>query len=103
DRLKIFDPNAKDRPQGGDDGGGVEVVVVGGPPEGCAQSGQLGCEPGVRLTLSGAVPQGEDVSFAPGEMAGMRGPSRGCRSMRGGVVLGGPAGRSPQPKTAAVR
>ena len=51
----------------------VEVAVVGGPPERGAQVGQFGGEPVVSLPLPGAVPQGHDVGFAPGEVAGMGG------------------------------
>ena len=36
--------------------------------------GQLHSEPVICLALSGAVPQGQDVGFAPGEVAGMCGP-----------------------------
>ena len=72
--LIIFEPQAKERRVGGDGGGGVEVGVVGGPPKRGAQIGELGGEPGVRLPLSRAVPQGHDFVFAPGEVAGMRGP-----------------------------
>ena len=51
--------------------------MVGGPPERGAQVGQLGAEPVVGLSLTGAVPQGHDVGFAPGEVAGMGGPRLG--------------------------
>ena len=64
DRLIIFGPNAEEPRVGGDGGGDIQVVVIGGPPERGAQIGQLGGEPGVRLTLSRAVPQGQDVSLA---------------------------------------
>ena len=74
DRLIVFDPEAEEPRVGGDGGGGVEVAVVGGPPERGAQVGQLDGEPVVGLPLSGAVPQGQDVGFTPGEVAGMRGP-----------------------------
>ena len=77
DRLVIFDQKAEERRIGGDGGGDVEVAVVGGPPKRGAQIGQLGGEPVVRLALSGAVPQGQDVGFAPGEVAGMGGPDLG--------------------------
>ena len=73
-RLVVLDPEAEERRVGGDGGGDVEVAVVGGPPERGAQVGQLGGEPVVGLPLPGAVPQGQDVGFAPGEVAGMGGP-----------------------------
>ena len=69
-RLIIFDQTAEERRVGGDGGGDVQVAVVGGPPKRGAQIGQLDGEPVVRLPLSGAVPQGQDVGFAPGEVAG---------------------------------
>ena len=43
--LVIFDQKAQKRRIGGDGGGDIKVVVVGGPPEGGAQVGQLGGEP----------------------------------------------------------
>jgi hypothetical protein len=88
DRLIIFDKNANDRPQGGDGGGGVEVVVVGGPPKRCPQIGQLHGSPRVRLPLARAVPQRQDVGFAPGEVLGVGGPNRGCRSVGDELFLG---------------
>ena len=42
--------------------------MVGGPPKRGAQIGQLDGEPVVGLALSGAVPQGQDVGFASGEV-----------------------------------
>ena len=87
-RLIIVDQNAEERRVGGDGGGDVEVVVVGGPPERGAQIGQLGGEPGVGLALSGAVPQGQDVGFAPGEVAGMGGPDLGGLAARDELLLG---------------
>ena len=74
DRFVSFDETAEQPRVRGDGGGDVEVTVVGGPPERGAQIGQLGGEPVVRLPLAGAVPQRHDVGFAPGEVAGMRGP-----------------------------
>ena len=52
----IFDPIAEERRVYRDGGGDVEVALVGGPPERRAQIGQLDAEPGVGLTLAGAVP-----------------------------------------------
>ena len=62
--------------------------MVGGPPERGAQVGQFGGEPRVRLPLSGAVPQGQDVGFAPGEVAGMGGPDLGRRPAGDELLLG---------------
>ena len=66
----------------------IEVAVVGSPPKRRAQVGQLDGEPGVGLTLAGAVPQGEDVGFAPGEVAGMRGTHLSGLAMGGELLLG---------------
>src|SRR6478672_1768373 len=76
--LEIIDPKAEEWRVGRDDGGHIEVALVGGPPECCAQIGKLGGEPVVGLLLAGAVPQGEDVGFSPGEVAGMGGPRVSC-------------------------
>ena len=88
DRLVIFDHKAEERRVGGDGGGDVEIAVVGGPPERGAQIGQFGGEPVVGLPLSGAVPQGQDVGFAPGEVAGMRGPDLGGLAAGDELFLG---------------
>ena len=76
-RLVVLDQKAEKRRIGGDGGGDVEVTVVGGPPERGAQIGQFGGEPVVGLALAGAVPQGQDVGFTPGEVAGMGGADLG--------------------------
>ncbi len=76
-RLKGLDPQAEPPRIAGDGGGDIQIALVGGPPKGGAQIGQLDREPVVGLTLSGAVPQGQDVGFAPGEVAGMRGSHLG--------------------------
>ena len=51
--------------------------MVGSPAERGAQIGQFEVEPVVSLALSGAVPQGQDVGFTPGEVPGMGGPDFG--------------------------
>ena len=61
DRLIIHEQNAEERRVRGDGGGDVDVTLVGGPPKRGAQIGQLESEPVIRLTLAGAVPQGQDV------------------------------------------
>ena len=86
--LVDFDAEAEEPRVSRDGGGDVEVVVVGGPPERRAQVGQLGREPGVRLPLAGAVPQGQDVGFAAGEVAGMRGPDLGGLATGDELLLG---------------
>ena len=61
DRLVDSEPHpAHESRIRSDDGGGVEVAVVSGAPEAGAQIGQFDGEPFVRLTLSGAVPQGQE-------------------------------------------
>jgi hypothetical protein len=69
-RLVIVDPKAEERRVGGEGGGDIQVAPVGGPPKRGAQIGQLHAEPPVGLPLPGAVPQSEDVGFAPGQVAG---------------------------------
>ena len=56
----------------GDGRGGVEVVVVGGPPERGAQVGEFGGEPHVSLALPRTVPQREHIGFQVGEVSRMR-------------------------------
>ena len=90
-RLMVFDPHAEPRSVRGDGGGAVEVAVVGCPPKRAAQIGQFGDEPVVGLPLSGAVPQGQDVGFAPGEIVGMRGANSrhwACRVDSGRAAVG---------------
>ena len=87
-RLIILDQKAEEPRICGDGGGDVEVAVVGGPPERGAQVGQFGGEPVVRLALSGAVPQRQDVGFTPGEIASMRGPDLGGLAARDELLLG---------------
>ena len=48
--------------------------MVGGPAKSGAQIGELNSEPAVGLKLAGAVPQGQDVGFAPGEVPRVGGP-----------------------------
>ena len=45
-------------------------------------------EPVVGLTLSGAVPQGHDVGFTPGEVASMGGPDLGGLAAGDELFLG---------------
>ena len=51
--------------------------MVGSPPECGAQIGQLDGEPFVSLELARTVPQGEDVGFTRGEVAGVGGARLG--------------------------
>ena len=88
DRLTILDQTAEQRRIGGDGGGGVEVAPVGGPSKRGAQVGQLGHEPVVCLTLAGAVPQGQDVGFAAGEVPRVGGPNLGCFAAGDELFLG---------------
>src|SRR5882757_7546323 len=88
DGFVVFDQNAKERRAGGDGGGRVEVVVFGGPTKCGTQIGQFGSEPDVCLALPGTVPQGEDVCFTPGEVAGMRSTSIGGLAASGELLLG---------------
>src|ERR1700756_4493145 len=87
-RLIIADHLAEKHRVSGDGGGGVEVAVVGGPPECGAQIGQLESEPVVGLTLAGAVPQGQDVGFASGEVPRVCGPNLGGFATGDELVLG---------------
>src|SRR6476619_6938935 len=62
--------------------------VRGGPPERRTQIGEFGGEPGVGIALPGAVPQGHDVGFTPGEVASMGGPYLGGLAARNESVFG---------------
>ncbi len=73
---------------GGDGGGDIQIAVVGGPAKRGAQIGQLDSEPVVGLTLAGAVPQGQDVGFASGEVARVGGPNLGCFAAGDELFLG---------------
>ena len=86
-RLVLFNPKAEERRVGRNGGRKVEVTLVGGPAESGAHIGQLGGEPVVRLTLSWAVPPGQDVGFAPGEVASMSGPDLGGLATRHELLL----------------
>ena len=88
DRLIILDQIAEERRVGGDGGGDIKVALVGGPPKRGAQIGQFDREPVVGLTLAGAVPQGQDVGFAPGEVARVGGPNLGCFATGDELFLG---------------
>ena len=59
DGLELFDPITEEFRVYGDGGRGVEVTVVGGPPEGGAQVGQLDGEPGIGLDVAGDCPTGQ--------------------------------------------
>ncbi len=87
-RLIIFDPYAEQPRIAGDGGGDIQIAVVGGPAERGAQIGQLDGEPVVGRTLAGAVPQGQDVGFAPGEVARVGGPNLGCFTAGDELLLG---------------
>src|SRR5690349_19325836 len=73
DGFYVLHERAEQRRVYGDGGGRVEVAVLGGPPERGAQVRQLIGEPDVGIALTRAVPQREDVCFAPGKVAGVRG------------------------------
>ena len=88
DRLKGLDPSAEQPRIGGDGGGDIQIALVGGPPKRGAQIGQLDREPVVGLTLAGAVPQGQDVGFASGEVARVRGANLGCFAAGDELFLG---------------
>ena len=88
DGLVILALNAEHRCVGGNRGGDVEIILVGGPTKRGAKIGQLDGQPGVGIPLSGAVPQGQDVGFAPGEVAGMGGPDLGGLAARDELFLG---------------
>ncbi len=62
--------------------------MFGGPPKRGAQIGQLDGEPGVRLALPGAIPQGHDVGFASGEVPRVGGPNLGCFASGDEFLLG---------------
>ena len=64
----VVDQKAEERGVRRDGGGIVEIVVIGGPAKRGAQIGQFGPEPFVGIPLPGAVPQGQDVGFTPGEV-----------------------------------
>src|SRR5258707_1384539 len=70
-RLVVFDECAKKRRVRRDSGGYVQITLVGAPPKRGTQIGKLDVEPLVGAALAGAVPEGHDLCFAPGEMAGM--------------------------------
>ena len=81
DRLMLVDQIAEQRRVGGDGGGDIQIAVVGGPPEGGSQVGQLDGEPPVGVSLSGAVPKGHDVGFPSGEVPRVGGPNLGRFAM----------------------
>src|ERR1700676_5492246 len=87
-RLVILGPQTEESREGGDGGGNVEVATVSGPTEGVAKFGQFAREPAVGLALLGAVPQGEDVVFAAGEIAGVRITDFVCRAGGDELLLG---------------
>ena len=99
DRLIIFDPNAEEPRVGGDGGGDVEVVVVGGPPERGAQIGQLGGEPGVRLTLSAGCPTGPGCQLRARRSGGHARPEPWLPLHARRVVPRRTGGSSPASKT----
>src|SRR6476620_9053835 len=88
DGLVLTDPKAQERSVCGGGGCHVEVAVVGGPTERGAQIRQFGGEPVVSLPLPGAVPQGHDVGFTPGEVASMGGPDLGGLATRDELLFG---------------
>ena len=88
DRLKGLDPRAEPPRIGGDGGRDIQIAVVGGPPKRRSQIRQLSCEPFIRLALAGAVPQGQDVGFAPGEVPRVGGPNLGCFAAGDQLFLG---------------
>ena len=102
-RLVIVHPKAKPCRPCRDGGGDVEVTLVGGPPKRGPQVGQLNGEPVVGLPLAGAVPQGHDVGFTPGEVASMGGPDLSCIIAGDKLLLGELADRLQHRKPSAFR
>ena len=102
DRLIGLDHSAEQPRIGGDGGGDIEIAVVGGPPKRGAQIGQLDGEPVVGLPLAGAVPQGQDVGFASGEVARVGGPDLGSPRRGRRVVPRRTGGSSPASKTGSA-
>ena len=89
DRLKGLDPPHAEQPRiGGEGGGDIQIAVVCGPSKRGAQIGQLYREPVVGIPLVGAVPQGQDVGFASGEVAGVGGPNLRCFAAGNQLFLG---------------
>ena len=88
DRLVSLDQNAEPPRIGGDGGGDIQIALVGGPPKRGAQIGQLDDEPVVGLSLAGAVPQGQDVGFASGEVPRVGGPNLGRLAAGDELFLG---------------
>ena len=73
DCFVLFDSCSEECRADGDRRSGVEVVVLGGPPECDTQVCKFGGEPVVGVTLTRAVPQLQYIGFAPGEVVGVRG------------------------------
>jgi hypothetical protein len=88
DRFAILGQKADPRRICCDWGGDIQIALVGSPAECGAQIGQLDGEPVVGRTLAGAVPQGHDVGFSPGVVAGMRGAHLRRRTAGGELFLG---------------
>src|SRR3954469_13179148 len=86
-RFGVFDTIAEQGRVQNDWGGYVEIAVFGGPPERGAQISQLVGKPYVGITLTRTVPQGEDVCFASGKIAGMRSPRISRLATSGKLLL----------------
>ena len=102
DRLKGLDTSAEPPRIGGDGGGDVQIAVVGGPPKRGAQIGQFDGEPVEGLPLAGAVPKGDDVGFASGEVARSGRPGSQMLHHRRRVAPRRTGGSSPASKTGSA-
>src|ERR1700756_1075450 len=87
-RFAILETAAKPSCISGDRGARVQVAMIGRPPKGGTQIGQLDREPEVRLALARAVPKVHDVGFPFGEVARVGGPNLGCFAAGDELFLG---------------
>src|SRR5215203_3671777 len=86
-RLVDLGRSAEERRARRDDRCDIEVALVGGPPKRGAQIGQFGREPAVRLPLSRAIPQSQNVGFFSSEVMGLRGANLFRRTARHELLL----------------
>jgi hypothetical protein len=73
DGLPLFDHVPQEHRVDGDGCRSVEVVMVGGPAERCANVRKFAREPGISLALPRTIPESHNVSQTPREVAGVRG------------------------------
>ena len=71
----VFDPQAEPRRVRRDGGGDIEVALSAAQRNAARRLPSSVVNQFVGFALTGAVPQGQDVGFALGEVAGMRGPA----------------------------